>query len=215
MRSLIFYFVFFVIPLQIYGDYYLYDSPLPCIEESCYATTYSASFQGRISAYFPLERKITRIYSTAFAFYEGEFDLPLWCNISSYFSAGYLENTGHSHGLHNRTKLEMVPFALGLKYYKGICSYLDYYIGAGVTYSLLYMHDDSPYVKHHISKSSVGGTAKFGIIYFFCENWLFDLSVDYLYQRFSFRKSHSRNNVERHDLDMSGIKLGASVGYAF
>jgi len=36
-----------------------------------------------------------------------------------------------------------------------------------------------------------------------------------IYQRFCFKKSHSELYVERHDLDMSGMKVGAGIGLAF
>jgi hypothetical protein len=187
-----------------------------CCEDPCCDDSYCFTIEGRASAYFPFENKVRRIYSTTWGFYEGEVDIPLWWGFDGYFSAGYLENTGRSLGLHNKTRLQMVPLTWGLKYFLEVMPCLDVYLGAGVVYSILNIHDHSYYVHQHISKNAVGGTAKLGALYFFYGNWFIDASVDYFYQRFSFKRSHSEKHyVERHDLDMSGIKLGAGIGLAF
>jgi outer membrane protein W len=109
----------------------------------------------------------------------------------------------------------MVPLAVGLKYFMEICPDLDFYVGGGMTYSFLNIHDHSPYVHRHVTKNTIGGTAKAGLVYFFCDCWFIDASVDYIYQRFSFKQSHSEPYVVRHDLDMSGMKVGAGIGVAF
>ena len=189
-----------------------------CCADVCYEDPCCFTIQGRASGYFPFEKKVRRIYSSTWGFYEGEIDIPLWCGFSEFFSAGYLENSGHSECLHDRTKLRMIPLTWGLKYFCEVLTCLDVYVGAGVVCSILNIHDHSNYVRQHISKNAVGGTAKVGAIYYFCGNWFIDASVDYLYQRFSFKHSHSRGchrYVERNDLDMSGIKLGAGIGLAF
>ena len=220
-------FVFFLIALaslllqmQVNGDPFdptISDCvPYTCCEDPCCEDAYRFCIQGRASAYFPTERKVRRIYSNVWGFYEGEIDVPLWCGLDGFFSAGYLENKGHSLCLHNKTRLQMVPLSLGLKYFLRICPGLDAYIGGGVVYSILKIRDHSPYVHKHVSKNRVGGTAKMGLTYFFCDNWFIDGSVDYLYQRFSFKHSRSsKHYVERHDLDMSGVKIGAGIGLAF
>jgi hypothetical protein len=142
---LIFLMAIMVLPFQIRSEYLnntchtdlWYENP--CCDDS-----YCLTIEGKASAYFPFENKVRRIYSSTLTFYEGEVDLPLWWGFSGYFSAGYLENTGHSLGLHNKTKLQMVPLTVGFKYFWEVIPCLDVYLGAGVVYSILNIHDYSP-----------------------------------------------------------------------
>jgi outer membrane protein W len=206
-KAYIFLLAIIAIPLQMKAE--------QCCEAIC-SDSYYCTIEGRASAYFPFNNKVRRIYSSTWGFYEGEINIPLWCGFDGYFSAGYLENTGSSLGLRNKTKLQMVPLTLGLKYFYEITPSFDLYLGVGAVYSILNIRDHSPYVHQHISKNSAGVTAKLGGVYFFWNNWFVDASVDYIYQNFRFKHSHSEEHyVERHNLDMSGIKVGAGIGLAF
>lgn len=202
-------------PLCIYGDFDAF-SPDNCFEDTCCDDCYCLGVQARASAYFPFERKVQRIYSKIWGFYEGEIDIPICSGFGGFFSAGYLENSGRSICVKDKTSLRMVPLVLGLKYFCKLIPQFEAYVSGGVVYSFLNIRDHSPYVHRHISKNAFGGTAKLGLAYYFCSNWFIDASVDYLYQYFRFKDRHEKTHyVERHNLNMSGIKVGVGIGYAF
>ena len=184
-------------------DYYYWG-------DTCYFT-----FEGRASAYIPFEKRIRKIYSSPLGLYEGEIVVPIRHGWAGYFSAGYIKSTGKSIGLHDKTSLQMVPLTWGFKKFWEI-SCVDVYFGAGLVYSLLQIHDHALHIQRHISKNALGGTVSLGTQFFFTDDWFINASVEYVYQRFSFKNTHSDNHfVERHDLDMSGIKLGAGIGFTF
>lgn len=215
-KGLILFLAFIAIPLQgkseeICCDYICDDDD----DDSCWGDTYYFTLEGRASAYFPFEKRVRKIYSSTLGLFEGEIDVPIWNGWTAYFSAGYIKNEGKSIGLRDKTSLQMVPLTWGVKYFCKL-SCVDVFFGAGLVYSLLHIHDHSRHIERHISKNALGGTVSLGAQFFFTEDWFIDTSVEYLYQRFSFKNTHSDEHyIERHDLDMSGIKLGAGIGFTF
>ncbi len=173
---------------------------------------WSGSLEVRVAGYFPISGEMRKIYDSGVPFYQAEATYSHSGPVSLWFNAGYLGKNGRSRGEEDRTYFRLVPIGLGLNY----SFYLPYcwkgYVGAGPTYSFLTIHDHSDF-NRSITRNSLGGIAKLGLIYEFWKCVQVDFFVDYYYTKFHF--SGNRNCSRRNDLDASAIIAGAGLGWAF
>jgi outer membrane protein len=195
-----------------------WDCGTPC------DSSWGIAAEMRVAYYHPSSKRVRDIYGKGWADYQLELsksfkncggledvEWRIWTGIS-----GFSKN-GDSIGLHNKTKIQLVPISLGLKIFYPIICNTKVFLGGAACYSLLRIHDHSEYVHEHIRKESWGGIFQSGITYDFC-SWAFaSIFLDYYFQRFVFhndRTSHCRF-VERMDLNMNGFKVGAGLGISF
>jgi outer membrane protein W len=92
---------------------------------------------------------------------------------------------------------------------------VDFYAGAGPCYSFLITRDHSPYVHEKSSSNNWGFVAKSGFIYHCTKHLQVEGFVDYMYQEFHFANTDKDPFVYRTNTFLSGIEVGASVGYNF
>lgn len=170
----------------------------------------------RVAYYHPVERKVRKIYSYAFANWQLEIgkrvtdDFQVWAAIDT------SSNHGHSLGLHDKTHLRLTNCNFGLKYLYSLDCSTEVYLGAGMNYGILRITDHSDYVREHTDQERLGGLLKAGVNYYITCNLFVDFFFDYLFQEFKFKNSsHSDYYVERHNLQMSGYKTGVGIGYKF
>lgn len=204
------------------------------------------SVEARVAYFHPLSKKVRRIYGHGWADYQLEFskslnrlcgfgkwcccdgfediDLRIWTGVSGF------SKKGRSIGFHDATTLQLIPINLGLKIFCPIFCNTEAFVGAAACYSLLRIHDHSPYVHQHIRKESWGALLQSGITYHFCK-WIYaSLFFDYYFQRFHFHENwfssfsesseysisnSSSRYVERFDLEMHGYKIGLGLGISF
>jgi len=169
----------------------------------------------KVSAFIPSSSVIRRIYSDVIPYYELEISKPFWNDWQVFLGVGYLSNEGHAIGCDHKTSLRLIPVTLGLKYVSRINSLIDLYAGAGACVSFLKNKDHSPFVHENISDQALGGIFKLGLIYRIKQHIFIDIFTEYLYQHFSFRHHYEDHYTIRHNLNMSGIKIGAGLGYNF
>jgi len=171
--------------------------------------------EARDSAFFPLSSKIRKIYAKVLNDVELELGAALRNNWRLWFDAGYVFKSGHSLGLHHRTKMQMVPFALGASYiFCNVLPSFDVFLGLGATYSFIKFHDHSEITHPIIIKKDFGAIAKSGFYYHFTNHAYGTMFVEYLFQRFHFNQ-HNTNAVKWHDVHMDGLKLGLGIGWLF
>jgi outer membrane protein len=212
----------------------------PC-QDSCCGSDWlnDTAINFRVAAFLPSSKKVRNIYADAIADYQLEFSKTFCGDWQAFFGVSYASVKGRSLGLCDRTRLRVVPLTLGAKYLFCVADNTQLYLGAGVTYSFLKIRDHSDYVHQHISKGHVGGVIQSGLYYTFCNDWFVNVFLDYYFQHFNFsnkhhcdssysddlafdsgcgcssRHHHSYRNVERHDLNLSGVKTGVGIGYKF
>jgi outer membrane protein len=174
---------------------------------------FALSLQLRVAEFIPSSSIVKDIYSHHWEEIQMEAATPISCNWDAFLNMSYFEKKGHSLGLRDDTKISLFPISLGVKYNFRLASCLDIYAGLGLSYSSLRIHDKSPCVQRHIHKQEFGALAKTGVLYFFQEDVFLDCFVDYLFQHFNF--SGRRHRVERHDLNISGFKVGIGMGKIF
>lgn len=176
-----------------------------------------ASLEVRAAYFRPTSKKVRDIYSDGWATYEARGSVDFCNNLQVWLGLDWSHKEGRSLGLRDKTKLHLIPVTLGVKYVFDIAPCTQFYVGGGACYSFLKIHDHSPYVHQHISKRTWGGIAEAGATYYFGCNFFADIFVDYIYQKFNFSNSGSgySSYVERHDVDLSGFKVGGGLGVTF
>jgi len=174
---------------------------------------WSGEWEGklRISEYHPTH-KFRKIYGNWMSQYQIEGSRKILQDWKLWTNATWMQKKGHSEGLHNDTKLYLIPLSLGLK--RSFCfnDQFQLYLGAGASYAFLHIRDHSSHVIKHSSKQGFGAVFKSGIYFPFANCFFFDLFADYLYQPFHFSKRHHSPRVERHSINAGGWSLGIGIG---
>ena len=111
-----------------------------------------------------------------------------------------------------KTKIQMVPLTLGLKYILPT-KCLSPYLGAGLLVSYVDIRNHSPYVRKKDSKWGVGGICKLGCLADISQSFFIDVFCDYSYLKVTFGDHHQK--VLRHKTDLSGLSFGGGLGYRF
>lgn len=169
--------------------------------------------KARAACFFPTATLIKKIYDSEIAQYQIEASYRFCNPLSIWANGAYTTDNGRSIGEHDKTQLRLWPISAGLKYTLDLPCGFETYLGLGGTYSLLRIHDHSPFVTQHVRRYRFGGIVKTGIVYRFC-NWaLVEIFSDYYYTKFHFHGT--KNNVERNDLNVSGFLVGGGVGFTF
>lgn len=169
----------------------------------------------KVSAFFPSSKIIRRIYSDVIPYYEFEITKPFCNDWQVWLGAGYFSNEGHAIGCKNKTSFLLIPVTFGLKYIYSISDCMDLYTGAGACWSFLKNKDHSSFVHKNISNNALGCICKLGFIYRVKENIFIDIFTEYLYQHFSFKHHYAEHYTLRHNLNMSGFKIGGGLGFNF
>ena len=182
------------------------------LEASCLS---GFEVETKVSAFFPSSKIIRRIYSDTVPYYELEIAKTFCNDWQVWLGVGFLSNDGRAIGCKNKTSFRLIPITLGLKYLYSVNSCMDLYTGAGACWSFLKNKDHSPFVHKNISDEALGGIFKLGFIYRIKERVFIDIFTEYLYQHFSFKRHYEDHYTIRHNLNMSGLKIGLGLGFNF
>lgn len=173
----------------------------------------------KAASFFPTNSCTKDIYGKAAGLFGSELTFQLCENKNWYgfASVDFLSKSGHSIGLCNYTKLDIVPFGLGLKYfvpfgYKN-CYLGDFYLGLGVQPLYLKTSDCLNNITTITSRWGCGGIAKIGSYFYLPCNFFIDLFFDY-----SFVNVKAKNCSEfiiPQKADLNGAILGVGIGYMF
>lgn len=165
------------------------------------------------AAYFyPLDSRFRKIYSGG-GLYSFEATFSCWDCFYPWISAGGFWKSGRSIGEKDKTEIVMIPLGVGLKYLF-CCGCFNPYIGAGLAVTYLHTDDHSPFVKKNNSGWGVGGIAKVGNLYYFCESFFIDIFADYTYMKVDFDKV-SDPFVIGLNANVSGFSFGGGLGFCF
>lgn len=167
------------------------------------------------TAYFlPTNSCVRHIYGNGGALYGPEVTFQL-CEDKSWYgfaSADFLSKTGHSVGLCDRTKMYIVPLALGVKYFVPFC-YGDFYAGLGFQPLHLKTVNCSPYVVQTTSKWGFGGIAKIGAYFDLPCDFFVDLFFDYSFVKVG--RVACCAGVIPLRANINGAIFGIGLGYRF
>ena len=165
------------------------------------------------AAYFhPVNGKIRDIYASGMGLYGFELSFPTWRYIYGWASGSYMSHVGHSIGEHSRTRVQLVPLGIGIKFVYTV-SCFDLYAGIGGLGTYFHTKDQSHFVISSTSKWAAGGIAKVGIFIHPAKSFFIDLFGDYSYMKFDFHNGNKK--VVRHNVDFSGWSVGGGLGWLF
>jgi opacity protein-like surface antigen len=168
----------------------------------------------KASYFYPTSSCTRDIYGRGGALYGPEvtFQLCQERNWYGFASADFLSKKGHSVGLCEPTKMDIVPLAIGLKYFVPFC-YGDFYLGLGFQPVHLKTVNCSTFVSQTTSKWGFGGIAKIGTYFDLPCNFFVDIFLDYSFVKVGC--SNCGAGVTPLKADLSGVIFGAGLGYRF
>lgn len=165
----------------------------------------------RVAAFRPTSRRFREIYGQWGAEFQVEASKLICGPYYGWFNVGWYPKDGHSIGLHDKTRIDLVPIRFGAKYMFCLTPKLNGYVGLGATLTYLSIHDHSHTIRH-TTRWGAGGIVKTGLRYAIMQCLFVDLFADYSYEPFSFNSKH---HIKRKDADVGGLMLGAGLGYSF
>ena len=167
--------------------------------------------EAKAAYFYPTHHRFRDIHSGG-GLYSIEASMQTWDQLYSWASVGYFQESGSSIGEKRKTKIQMVPLTLGLKYILPT-KCLSPYLGAGLLVSYVDIRNHSPYVRKKDSKWGVGGICKLGCLADISQSFFIDVFCDYSYLKVTFGDHHQK--VLRHKTDLSGLSFGGGLGYRF
>lgn len=168
----------------------------------------------KAAGFFPTNERVKKIYGKAACLYGPEITFKL-CDEQQWYgfaSVDFLSKTGHSIGCCTKTKMELVPLAFGLKYFKPVC-WGDLYAGLGFQGLHLTTKNSSQFVEKCTSKWGYGALAKFGAYYNLPCQFVLDFFVDYSFAKIGCNKYCGKAVPIK--VHLSGVVAGAGIGYRF
>ncbi len=169
--------------------------------------------EGKFSYFRPDADVLRKIFPGWMPSYSIEVSNPIWKTIHIWGSVGYISKHGHSLGDHQSTSMRIIPIPLGLEYLSEFSDWIKLYAGLGPRYFFVHVTNHSHFVHRTNSGNGLGGAFRGGGLIYFNKHLVLDLFVDYSLKKMDF--SGSSKTIKRHDLDLSGVSLGAGLGYQF
>ncbi|HEY5235727.1 MAG TPA: hypothetical protein VIJ14_06080, partial [Rhabdochlamydiaceae bacterium] len=180
-------------------------------DKECNPTNWT--LQARGAAFIPLKHQLREIYGSAIPTVELEssYTMVKWSDCSQLLlweNVGWSFTTGKSIGFGFPCKMNLVPFSVGVTYQYNILRNIDFYVGIGPSYSLLWIENKTPFETVHMRKGQFGFTTKTGFRFTFATNFFFDIFGDYYYTPFG----KMTNSIQTIDNNWSGFFVGGGFG---
>lgn len=115
----------------------------------------------------------------------------------------YVFGSGNVHSCHGKTHINLYSWSAGLSTSLPT-EFGEYYLGIGPSLCLINIKNTLCF-SERVSKLSVGGVVKTGLLYNFSPQTFADIFIDYTYQ-----PAHFERNV-----DVGGLRAGLGLGYNF
>lgn len=137
----------------------------------------------------------------------------MYKNIEIYGSIEYLERHGKSLEGHQKTKIQELPFNLGLKFSTLLHKNTSYYFTLGPRYFFVHVRNHSSFVDQNMRKNGLGCFANTGLNHFLCKNFLINIFGEYSYGRLHFHASKKYSYGQT--AQIGGFVMGGGLGYLF
>jgi opacity protein-like surface antigen len=133
--------------------------------------------------------------------------------LSVYASVEYLQKSGHSLGLRQKTEILEWPLSLGFRAEPCIADFVKWYFTAGPRYFIVRVHNDSSFVSRKMHKNGFGFFANTGLLFTIAKHFTIDLFGEYSYGRLHFHSSKPRSYGGT--AQVGGLTFGGGCGYSF
>ncbi len=168
--------------------------------------------EGKIGYFHPTNHRFRESHSGN-VIWGLELDYQIWRPLYSWIGVDYFTQGGHTDGLNDHTRADMVRINIGLELLYDQF-WIQPYLGAGPQATYLKTHVDSEYLVRREWNWGIGALFKTGILFKINSFLLADLFANYSWQTVDMKRFHCKN-VVTHRADISGISVGAGVGYRF
>lgn len=165
--------------------------------------------QARVGDYSPKSNTLSKIFHKGGLEFETETSLQVTENFSLWLNLNGFQKKGSSLGLENNMNLAIFPLSSGIKYHLTFAKCISFYVGGGVSYSFLYLHDNTPFIKQHTHQKVWGKVGKSGVLLFLTDKLFIDLFADYYLTKTSaFSKDLPPQNI-------GGLRTGIGLGTSY
>ena len=196
-----------------------YIGRLLCIAFCCcfsaIGSTEPFALEGKEGVFIPSSKKMRNIFQIALPLIEIEGSYEFSSAWDIWAGIGYIFAKGEPISWSATTTMNIIPFTLGIKHFFLLASRTDAFLGFGGLWSLYKNRDCSPSVHQHISTNAFGAVVTVGLQHCLSESLSMNFFGEYMYQHFNFSRVYREHFTYRHDVDMSGTKIGLGLAYSF
>lgn len=150
---------------------------------------------------YPSDRVFRDIYGGGLK-YGGEASISVWKGLAVWLEGSRFVKEGELTFTKERTKVQIIPLGLGIRYSLPLHDKLDLYAGAGLQYSRF--KEENPIGE--VQESQLGYVAKLGLNQRISKGVLIDVFAEY---------SYCRMKPADFEFDIGGLSAGVGVGYEF
>ena len=184
----------------------------------------------RGACYLPTSQEAQSIYSRAWLESEVFTAKKLNQYLEAFGQVSWTVKKGQTSrgefGFKDRSRIWILPLTAGLRVVYPIATKAKVYAGAGISYSYLkienryedidyYFYSSSPFHKQ-IYEHHLGALWKTGLLIDTGDHTYLDFFVDYAWQTFRLKQNDLfADRIVGHQLNLSGVKVGAGFGVNF
>ena len=153
-----------------------------------------------VNYFKPSEQRFIDIYGKGLE-YEGEITFRIWKRFGLWFGGGYFNKTGELTFTKAKTEVTIIPIGGGINF-RILQGPFNLYTGIGLNYCQF--KESNPIVD--VTKGKLGYIGKIGSFIRVVGGLILDIHVDY---------SYCKINPAGFQIDIGGLKAGASLGFEF
>ena len=191
---------------------YLYLTLIALSAYDVFSRNVILEFKG--SYLLPTNEQFRAAYHNGNGLYGPELTAQIKSNWYGFIGGDYLQKNGRYLGPSNATKLRLLPFTFGVKYFIPASDQLDFYIGLGMQTAYMHTKKQRGFVITKSSFCGLGGMAKVGAYIKLDHNFLLDLFFDY-----GFMKTHKGDfygyTYSPLKSKLNNAIFGVGLGYCF
>lgn len=176
-----------------------------------------SALEFRPNYFYATSSDFRTLFSNGGIDYQVSGTLPFPClkNVNLWLAVDYFSNHSRSNLLRNKIFIRMVPVTVGLRYVcPDVCSLFNAYGALGLKGYFVRTSSNVCCAEKEIDRRGCGGVVEVGVNKTFCRCFSADLFFSYSFKNFS-APNLSNCAVKPMGLNVSGINVGAGVGYQF
>ena len=171
------------------------------------------SIEAKVGYFFFASSQMRAIYNQGGVDVQLSGAYPVWRGLQIYGSVEWLQRSGHSIPIYEKTSIWEIPVNVGLKPVITICPWAAWYFALGPRYFYVHQHNDSSYVERNNGKSGLGFFVNTGFDFTVWKHFLIDIFGEYSYERIHFHTSET--GVYTKGMQVGGFTFGGGLGGAF
>lgn len=161
----------------------------------------------------PTSSILRQIYGEAWFDFGIEANYTFYNYFMGFLGLDIIYNEGRSIGLCEPTDITIFPISLGLKV-TTYCRCFQPYVGIGPKFIFTWIENDTFSLQRHVNFYTTGGVVNAGVYWWFCDSTALSAFIDYTFAWKRF-PCNPCPNITNHNLDLSYLMIGLSLGGSF